>query len=79
MLHLRHSAPSHHPKAKRRYARDCNLCGHVFIASVPHSCFCDGCKMSSDLYRFHDWLPDAPAEISDNVFSINRTGGKQAA
>lgn len=81
MFHLRHPASNHRSKAKRRYARDCNLCGHSFIASVPHRCFCDGCKTSSDLYRFHDWLPDAPPEISENIFpmKMKRADGKQAA
>ena len=56
-----------HSMSKHRYARACNLCGDVFVATVPHRCFCRSCKASSDLYRFHDWLPEAPGEMSDTA------------
>ncbi|MGZ3694040.1 MAG: hypothetical protein ACXWQO_07555 [Bdellovibrionota bacterium] len=70
MLELKHSGPGQRPnKTKNRYARACNLCGETFIATAPHSCFCEGCKLNSDLYRFHDWLPDAPAELVDQEIS----------
>lgn len=45
-------------KSPRAQVRLCNLCGEGFRALTPHCCFCDECKLHSDLYRFHDWLPD---------------------
>jgi hypothetical protein len=69
MLHLKHSAPGSSLKNKTRYSRACNLCGQSFVATTPHRCFCEGCKSSSDLYRFHDWLPDAPSEFFEQTIT----------
>lgn len=78
MLKVKHGKNSH--KAKQRYARVCNLCGISFVAKIPHRCFCDDCKMSSDLYRFHDWLPDAlPESWELESHSSEQTGEKRAA
>lgn len=46
------------PRSRHRL-RPCNICGERFRAATPQCCFCEDCKLHSDLYRFHDWLPDA--------------------
>jgi hypothetical protein len=43
------------------------------MASIPHRVFCDECKESSDLYRFHDWLPDVPEGWDENAGAVERT------
>jgi hypothetical protein len=51
---------------KKYYARSCNLCGLDFIVDQAHRCFCEECRSTSDLYRYHDWLPEAPTELLDS-------------
>jgi hypothetical protein len=50
---------------RAKKARACNLCGRDFITKSSHLCFCEECRSSSDLYRYHDWLPELPAGFSD--------------
>ncbi len=48
------------PKSLRRpRLKPCNICGEPFRAPTSQCCFCEECKSHSDLYRFHDWLPDS--------------------
>ena len=73
MLYLKHLNGSLRTKAKCRYSRKCNLCGNSFTASIPHRYFCDACKEGSDLYRFHDWLPDVPEGWDEDAGAVERT------
>lgn len=73
MLHLKQGSKKN--PVKLRYAQACNLCGDIFRTTAPHRCFCDSCKATSDLYRFHDWLPDGP----EGPAAMQETGGAKAA
>lgn len=63
MLHVKHwNQQTKEKTAPVIRARKCNLCGTRFQARSPHRCFCDDCR-ASDIYKFHDWLPEAPQEL----------------
>lgn len=80
MLFLKHNSPGPKTKARKStYARSCNICGDRFIARTPHRCFCDNCKASSDLYRFHDWLPDAVTDSEAHLIAPPAQSAGKAA
>jgi hypothetical protein len=35
----------------------CNLCRGTYLARTRFDRFCPGCKGTSELYHFHEWLP----------------------
>jgi len=47
--------------------RPCNLCGQRFQASPAYRFFCEACRSTSDLYRYHDWLPEAPMDSDETM------------
>lgn len=54
----RTTAESRQSSVSRRQNRKkkCNICGKPFRNGSVHARFCDSCKTSSELYRFHDTL-----------------------
>ncbi len=64
----------HYGKRKGRrdlYGRKCNLCGVDFMSNIPHRCFCEQCRTTSDLYRFHEWLPEFSLEAGEEDSADN--------
>lgn len=62
MLELKHRNEGKSAQGNRQ-VRACNLCGTRFKAASLYHRFCDGCREGSDLYRCHEWLPEAPPEL----------------
>lgn len=51
-------APSHIDRFQIR----CNLCNRSFSSHSRHIRFCEKCRVTDEIYRYAEWLPDASSQ-----------------